>query len=78
MATKECIQLKGNGYWEVDVYKEQLKDLVVAEIEFPEEIYQETIAMSLPEWIRKDITDDFRYKNSQLALSTPELIQILV
>ena len=52
---------------ELDIYKEKLEGLCTAEIEFISE--EKSIKFKSPEWFGKDITEDSRYKNKNLALS---------
>lgn len=49
--------------WEVDVFTGENEGLTVAEVELPSEDY----AVSLPSWVRKEVTDDWRYYNSALV-----------
>ncbi len=51
---------------EVDVYTGALAGLVVAEVEFAGEA--DADAFVLPDWLGREVTDDKRYKNQQLAL----------
>lgn len=49
--------------WEVDEFLGENAPLVTAEIELPDE----TAAVALPNWIGREVTDDHRYKNNNLA-----------
>ena len=49
--------------WEVDFFDGQNKGLVLAEIE----LAQEDEHITLPPWIRREVTGDVRYHNSYLA-----------
>ena len=49
--------------WIVDVFEGQNSGLMIAEIE----LESETVNYSLPPWVGKDVTTDFRYANSNLA-----------
>ena len=51
---------------ELDVYSDDLKDLIVAEVEFESEELSSMFAP--PQWFGKEVTDDERYKNKNLAL----------
>ena len=51
---------------ELDVYEGALAGLVTAEIEFNDE--RTALAFVSPEWLGKDVTDDQRYKNQNLAV----------
>ena len=55
------------GKWtiELDVYRGRLKGLVVAEVEF--ESVAESARFVPPPWFGRDVTDDDRYKNANLA-----------
>ncbi len=54
-----------NFLWEIDVFDEANKGLIIAEIELP----SEDTKFILPEWIQKDVSLDLRYSNSNLALN---------
>ena len=49
--------------WEVDEYFGANAPLVTAEIELPDE----KTVVALPDWIGREVTDDHRYKNNNLA-----------
>ena len=51
--------------WEVDEYFGANAPLVTAEIELPDE----KTVVALPEWIGREVTDDHRYKNNNLAVN---------
>jgi len=51
--------------WEIDVFHGENEGLIVAEVEIPSEDYD----LTLPEWIREEVTDDVRYYNSNLAIN---------
>ncbi len=53
----------GNHTWEVDVFAGDSHGLVVAEIE----LSSESETFELPIWAGLEVTDDHRYKNSNLA-----------
>ena len=50
---------------ELDVYHGELTGLVTVEVEFPN--LDEAEAFTPPDWFGKDITEDKRYKNKNLA-----------
>ena len=50
--------------WEVDEYFGANAPLVTAEIELPDE----KTVVALPDWIDREVTDDRRYKNNNLAM----------
>lgn len=53
------------GYlWEVDEFYGENSGLIIAEVE----IDHPQAALKLPPWIGKEISDDFRYSNSNLAV----------
>lgn len=54
----------GNKLWEVDVFEGNNEGLVLAEIELQSK--DETFV--LPDWIATEVSDDFRYYNSNLSL----------
>jgi adenylate cyclase len=49
--------------WEIDEFHGLNKGLIIAEIELP----SEDTAVTLPDWIGLEVTDDFRYANSSLS-----------
>jgi adenylate cyclase len=49
--------------WEVDVFEGDNAGLVVAEIELEDEAR----ALTLPDWVGEEVTDDVRYYNSSLV-----------
>ena len=55
------IRFEGN-VWEIDVFEGDNKGLIVAEIEL--ESTEQTFAK--PDWVREEVTSDFRYFNSAL------------
>ena len=50
--------------WEVDVFHGENEGLTVAEIELP----KQDMAIELPGWLGQEVTEDSRYRNSQLYL----------
>ena len=53
-----------NGHvWEIDEFHGDNNGLIVAEIE----LVSQNIKFELPEWIGKEVTDDLRYYNNNLA-----------
>lgn len=54
-----------NFIWELDVFKGTLEGLIIAEVELDDEY----AVINLPEWIDKEVSDDPRYYNSNLAKS---------
>src|ERR1700744_1366153 len=57
------IRYKGS-IWEVDVFRGDNKGLIVAEIEWKTEFQQ----FENPDWIREEVTHDFKYANANLAV----------
>ncbi len=56
---------RGELMAELDVYHGELTGLVTVEVEFPS--LEEAEAFAPPSWFGKDITEDKRYKNKNLA-----------
>jgi len=54
----------GKHVWEVDVFHGKLAPLIVAEIE----LKSEDELFELPNWVGREVSDDFLYFNSQLIL----------
>lgn len=52
-----------NHVWEIDVFEGANKGLIVAEVE----IKSENEIVELPAWIKKEVTRDHRYSNSNLV-----------
>ena len=57
------IPIENNLKWEIDVYLDKNKPLVVAELELPSENYP----ITFPDWIGLEITNKSRFKNLNLA-----------
>ncbi len=53
----------GEFLWEIDVFEGKNKGLILAEVELEDE----TLEIEFPEWINKEVTEDYRYYNSWLA-----------
>ncbi|MBB3541733.1 MULTISPECIES: CYTH domain-containing protein [unclassified Rhizobium] len=53
----------GGFVWEVDVFAGQYRGLVIAEVE----MRSESDNPSLPSWVGREVTGDFRYSNQALA-----------
>ncbi|MDD2274596.1 MAG: CYTH domain-containing protein [Candidatus Pacebacteria bacterium] len=63
------INLPGGGIAELDIYRGNLEgpDHLTVEVEFS--CKEEAIVFEKPNWFGKDITDDARYKNKNLAMN---------
>lgn len=59
--TRHEIELN-NLVWEIDVFHGLNEGLVVAEIELP----RSDMTLALPAWLGAEVTEDTRYRNSQL------------
>jgi CYTH domain-containing protein len=58
--------VRHNGYlYEVDVFAEPFDDLIVAELETPDQVPPE----KLPAWLGREVTGEIRYSNASLALN---------
>ena len=55
----------GNHVWEVDVFAGLNEGLVTAEIE----LSAEDEVFTMPGWLGKEVSDDPRYRNSQLSVA---------
>lgn len=55
------IAYKGRN-WEVDVFKDKLEGLIIAELE----VASEEESFDLPDWVTHDVSDDPQYFNSVL------------
>ena len=53
----------GNLNWEIDVFSGENQDLVVAEVELPDDDHE----IALPPWIGPEVTGQDRYYNGTLA-----------
>jgi len=51
---------------ELDVFAEPLNGLIVAEVEFPS--LEAALRFAPPDWFALEVTDDGRFRNSQLAV----------
>lgn len=56
--------LWGEFVIEVDEFSNENAGLIIAEIELPDE----HTALKIPYWLGKDVSQDVRYRNSQLAI----------
>lgn len=61
-----------NHLIELDIYSDQLKGLIVGEVEFKSEKQSEQF--SPPDWFGEEITADKRYKNKNLFLNNPFIL----
>lgn len=57
------IEKRGEVVWEIDIFEGANKGLILAEVELEYEAQQ----VDLPEWIEKEVSEDFRYFNSWLS-----------
>lgn len=60
------IPLAGSLTAELDIYLQKLEGLVTVEVEF--DTVEDAEKFTPPEWFGKDVTSDYRYKNSSLAV----------
>ncbi len=60
------VPLQYNITAEIDFYEGNLKGLITTEVEFSSE--EEANAFVAPLWFGKDVTFDFRYKNTNLCI----------
>jgi adenylate cyclase len=51
-----------NHLWELDIFEEENKGLIVAEIELEDE----NEPFALPSWVTSEVSDDMRYTNANL------------
>ena len=58
------IIINDNKTWELDVFKGANAGLIIAEIE----LASENEEYSIPSWVNKNVTEDHRYSNSNLAV----------
>lgn len=54
----------GDTKWELDFFEDHNEGLITAEVELP----SINTPVVLPEWIGKEVSDDIRYLNSQMAI----------
>ena len=61
---KKRYYIMHEGYkWEVDIFEGDNKGLIVAELE----LSTEDEKFPFPDWVAKEVTDDYRYVNSKLG-----------
>lgn len=63
--TRYLIPLKDGLKVELDVFQGNLKGLVFAEVEFPNE--EAAASFEIPDWFRNDVSFDKRFKNTFLS-----------
>ena len=69
--TRYQLDVEGLTY-AVDIFKENLEGLAYLEIEFENE--EQANSYEVPDWVIKDVTNDRRYKNQELAqFGMPEI-----
>ena len=49
--------------WEIDIFKEKFKGIVIAEVE----LEAESVHITLPQWVGKEVTDDKQYYNAEMV-----------
>ena len=59
--TRYLVEYEGH-VWEIDIFEGSNKGLIIAEVE----LESEEEALTLPNWVAKEVTDDIRYFNSNL------------
>ena len=66
----------GEFLWEVDEYKGENEDLVIAEVEFEhEEDYRKMLDLGKPPWVGKEITGDaWQYTNARLSVRSTHVV----
>ena len=57
------VEYKENLVWEIDVFEDENKGLVIAEVELDDEDQN----IELPDWIEQEVSSDYRYFNSWLS-----------
>lgn len=62
--TRYLIQLEAGLKAELDVFKDRLSGLIFAEVEFTS--VEEANAFNKPDWLGKDVSNDKRYRNSEI------------
>ena len=62
--TRYVVEHEGHA-WEVDEFHDKNSGLIVAEIE----LNSEDEKFIIPSWIEKEVTSDYRYLNSNLAIN---------
>ena len=60
---RRYILTQGELIWEIDEFEGENEGLILAEVE----LSQETQAIDIPDWIYKEVTQDSRYYNANLA-----------
>ena len=71
--TRYLIPYEGK-MWELDIFKEKLDGLLLAEIE----LQSETEAFEIPEWISKEVSLEHQFFNSNLSVLTAAEAALLV
>lgn len=63
--TRYIIPIENGRKIELDVFKDRLKGLIFAEVEF--ESVEEASSFKLPDWFERDVSFDKRFGNAHLA-----------
>ena len=66
---QESSRESGSLVCELDIFREDLAPLVLAEVEFSSE--EEAEHFTPPDWFADDVTADPRYQNASMVFSTP-------
>jgi adenylate cyclase len=59
------IPITNNHTAELDIYLEELKGLIICEVEFKHK--KDLVAFAIPNWFEKEVTKDLEYRNKTLS-----------
>lgn len=59
------IIMEGDLRWEVDFFEEENEGLILVEVE----LQDLATPIAIPEWVGKEVSEDPRYLNNQLAMN---------
>lgn len=69
------IAFENNNKFELDIFEEDLKGLACLEVEFSD--VEEASKFNIPNWVKKEVTGDVRYTNSELSKNVNSLSDLI-
>ena len=66
---------EGEHVFEIDIFEGKLKGLACLEVEFNS--LEEANSFRIPSWVKREVTNDFRYTNSELSKNVNRIEELL-